>query len=153
MKKSLLFLAIIGLFVSCNNDDDGCTDTVVNTTSLETEYGCNDTRYNMEIDLSETHSIIKNQQGFNALVTGTCQPSIDFNTYDLVIGKKGFDTESRSIEYKLFENCETGNETLTVTFRNGVFSNAPNITYHSLIPKLKDGQQLNVEIIIIDLIP
>lgn len=148
MKKSILFLALTLMFFSCKKDDDGCTDTVVNTTSLEAEYGCTNTQYQMDIDLSETHTIIKNQQDFDVLVTGSCQPTIDFATYDLVIGKKQFTSGDVLIAYKLIESCETGNETLTVSFTTGVLTVAPNITYHALIPKLKDGQELNVEIVV-----
>lgn len=61
MKNSILFLSLTLLLFSCKNDDDEvCSDIVVNTTSLEAEYGCGDTKY-MEIELVETDVIIRNQ--------------------------------------------------------------------------------------------
>lgn len=148
MKKSILFLVMSLLLFSCKKDDD-CTDTVVNTTSLEDEYGCYNTKYTMEVDLSETYIIVRNQQDFeNILLSDNCKPIIDFAIFDLVIGKKGLSNGNSSIDYKLIEFCETGNETLTVTFNSNMQTNAPRITYHALIPKLKDGQELTVEIVV-----
>ena len=92
--------------------------------------------------------IIRNQSDFSEFVTGSCQPDIDYSTYDLVIGKKGLTTGNNSISYELVKNCETGNEKLTVTFNQNVTAEAPNLTYHALIPKLENQQILNVEIVV-----
>ncbi|WP_179353931.1 hypothetical protein [Winogradskyella vidalii] len=142
----LLFLGFI-LLSGCSNDDD-CTDTVINTTSLEIAYGCTDTKYQMDIELSEDFMIIKNQLDFAEFVSGSCQPTIDFSIYDLIIGKKGLANGNTSIDYELIKNCETENENLIVTFNQNETAEAPNLTYHALIPKLEDDQELHVEIII-----
>lgn len=148
MKYRILIISILFLgIISCNNDDD-CPDTVLNTTSLEIEYGCINTKYQMDIDLSENHMIIRNQLDFAEFVSGSCQPAIDFSVYDLVIGKKGLSNGNSSIDYKLVEDCETGNQNLIVTFNQDETTEAPNLTYHALIPKLRDEQELNVEIVI-----
>lgn len=147
MKNSILILMLSLLVFSCKKDDD-CTDTVVNTTSLEAEYGCDNTKY-LDIDLSETYKIVRNQEDFeNILLSDNCKPIIDFVRFDLIIGKKGLSNGNASIDYKLIEFCETGNETLTVTFNSNSQSNAPNITYHALIPKLKEGQEFTVELVV-----
>jgi hypothetical protein len=147
MKHQILLFSILflGIFFSCNND---CTDTVINTTSLENEYGCTNTKYQMDIDLSDNYMIVRNQLDFTEFVTGSCQPSIDFLKYDLVIGKKGLTSGNESIEYELIENCETGNLNLLVTFFQNIATVAPNLTYHVLIPKMRSEQELNTEIII-----
>jgi hypothetical protein len=149
MKHQILLLSILflGIFFSCNKKND-CTDTVINTTSLESEYGCTDTKYQMDIDLSDNFMIIRNQLDFTEFVTGSCHPSIDFSTYDLVIGKKGLTSGNESIEYELIENCETGNLNLKVTFFQNITTVAPNLTYHALTPKIGSEQELNTEIII-----
>ncbi len=145
MKNLFYLLVTVFLFVSCKNNDD-CEDLNVATTSLEAKYGCVNTKYQMDIDLSQTFTVIKNQTDYNALVTGSCQPNIDFVTYDLVIGKQALGNGNTSINYELIENCQTGNQTLKVTFNQNETTVAPNLTYHALIPKLKEGQELNVEI-------
>ncbi len=149
MKYRILIISILflGIF-SCKNDDDDCTDTIINTTSLEIEYGCTNTKYQMDIELSENYMIIRNQLDFAEFVSGSCQPNIDFSVYDLVIGKKGLANGNSSIDYELIENCQTGNENLSVTFNQNETTEAPNLTYHALIPKLGDEQVLNVEIVI-----
>ncbi|MFK5889889.1 MAG: hypothetical protein QM486_04075 [Flavobacteriaceae bacterium] len=149
MKLRILIISILFLgFYSCNNDNN-CTDNVVNITSLENEYGCTNTKYQMDIDLSDNYMIISNQLDFAEFVSGSCQPTIDFSIYDLVIGKKGLGNGNESIEYELIENCETENQSLTVTFnQNETTEEAPNLTYHALIPKLRNEQELNVEIVI-----
>ncbi|MFD2890744.1 hypothetical protein ACFS5J_01795 [Flavobacterium chuncheonense] len=145
--KFILYAFLIVLFTACNDDDDNpCSDTVVTTASLETEYGCTETKYQMEIDLTDDFTVITNQTDFNTLVTGDCQPNIDFANYDLVIGKKGLFSGNTSINYEMIKDCETNNLTLTVTFVQNAASEAPNLTYHALIPKLTSGQSVMVEI-------
>jgi len=140
---SILFQGIL----SCNNDNN-CPDIVLNTTSLEREFGCVNTKYQMDIDLSDSHMIIRNQLDFTEYVSGTCQPTIDFTIYDLVIGKKGLTSGNESIAYALIENCETGKLNLTVTFFQNITAVAPNLTYHLLMPKIGNQQELSTEIII-----
>ena len=149
MKYRILFISIlfIGL-LSCNNDDDDCIDITINITSLESEYGCTNTKYQMDIDLSDNYMIIRNQQDFTEFISGDCQPTIDFSTYDLVIGKKGLTSGNDSIGYELIENCKTGYLNLKVTFFQNIATVAPNLTYHALIPKMESEQELNTEIII-----
>ncbi len=148
MKLRILIISIIFFgFYSCNNDNN-CTDNVVNITSLENEYACTNTKYQMDIGLSDNYMIISNQLDFAEFVSGSCQPTIDFSTYDLVIGKKGLASGNESIAYELLENCETGNLNLKVTFFQNIAAVAPNLTYHALIPKMDSQQELNVEIIV-----
>ena len=148
MKILLLSFILIGI-VSCSDDDNNnCSDSIIETTSLENEYGCINTKYQMDIELSNDHMIIRNQLDFSEFVTGSCQPEIDFSIYDLVIGKKGLSSGNSSINYELIENCNDGNQTLTVTFNQNETTEAPNLTYHALIPKLGNEQTLNIQIIV-----
>ena len=100
----------------------------------------------MEIDLSNDFTIIRTQNIFNDLVSGSCHPEIDFGIYDLIIGKKGLVSGNSSIDYELTENCETHNQNLKVTFNQNATMIAPNLTYHALIPKLENRQTVSVDI-------
>lgn len=95
---------------------------------------------------SDEFLIIRNQTGFESHVSGNCHPDIDFSSYDLVIGKKQLTTGNNSIEYQLTENCETHHYTLGVTFHQNESTVAPNLTFHRLIPKFSEEEELSVEI-------
>lgn len=150
MKNNILWISILVFsLISCNDDtDDTCIDAIIETTGLETEYGCTNTKYQMDIFLNDDYVVIKNQETFDEMISGSCLPSIDFSLYDLVVGKKGLTTGNTSIAYELIKNCKTGNENLKVTFNQNMTAEAPNLTYHALIPKLNTDQVLAVEIIV-----
>jgi len=150
MKNIILLIIVLIGFYSCKKIDENnnCENKKKSITNLESEYGCVNTKGQMQIDLLNDFTIIKTQIIFDSLVSGNCNPNIDFNTYDLLIGKKGLANGNDTIYYELTENCETENLNLKVNFINNMTMIAPNITYHSLIPKLKSGQSIDVEIII-----
>ncbi|WP_139923622.1 hypothetical protein [Hymenobacter sp. DG01] len=116
--------------------------------SLETEYGCENTVRQMNVNLSETYTVIRSQQEFEQQVSGSCRPQIDFVTYDLVIGKKGLATGVGGINYTLQQDCYTSKLLLNVTISPSMTTEAPNITYHALIPKLAAGQEIGVQVVV-----
>ena len=144
LKLLIISMLIIGLSSCNNNVQNACTNSIINVSHLETEYGCS----NVNIDLSETYMIISNPLDFSEFVNTTCQSDIDFTNFDLVIGKKGLTNGLSSIEYGLIENCETENLNLTITFNLNETTVAPNIAYNALIPKLNENQVLTVDIVI-----
>ncbi|MGM0636095.1 MAG: hypothetical protein ACQESK_08505 [Bacteroidota bacterium] len=148
--KKLLVLTIIGMFLlSCSSDDDNtCNDTEITTTTLESEYGCENTKHQIDIGLTDDYTIISSQTDYNNVVTGNCQPDIDFSTYKLVIGKKGLSNGNDSIDIQFIENCTTGEPTLTFTFNQNDTEVASNLTYHALIPNHYDEMELVVDLVI-----
>jgi len=139
---SILMVVTLG-FSSCDKD---CENQNVSFTSLETAYGCNNTPYQIDINLQETYTIIRTQAEFDNQVTGSCIATIDFNMYDLIIGKKGLSSGFSSITYEVIENCTTGNYEIGVNIQSDATTIAPNITYHVLIPKLGDEQTATVDV-------
>lgn len=136
--------------VGCPQKDDDrnpCEDVLVPITSLEAEYGCTNTAYETEINLDDTFTVIRSQEVFDVLVSGTCTPTIDFNTYDLIIGKQGLRNGNISISYEFIRDCETNLLTLSVTFLQNMTLEAPNLTYHVLTEKIADIDTLEIEII------
>ncbi|MCK8479705.1 hypothetical protein [Psychroserpens algicola] len=149
MKKILVLACFVLVFLSCNScDDDSCAPVTLSITSLEEEYSCVNTPYQMDIDVSDEFIIIRSQADFDALVTGSCMPQIDFITYDLLIGKKALTNGVESINYDgLVKDCENGQLSLTVTFVKNDTDEAPNLTYHALVPKLELDDIINVSIV------
>lgn len=145
MKFKIFFLPVLFLAItSCSNNDDNCKDKIINTTSLESEYQCTNTKNDLDVELTEDFIVIRDQTDFNSRVAGNCNPDIDFSIFDLVIGKKKLTTGNDSIEYELTENCEAGKYVLNVTFNQNESTVAPNLTYHRLIPKMAQGKELTV---------
>ncbi len=154
MKLKIIIIVFLSLFLfSCNDDENNCTNLTIPTISLEAEYGCVNTKYQTDIDLSDDFTIIGNQAQYDALVSGSCQPTIDFAQYDLIIGKKALTSGNTEIEYDLVENCKTKNQQLTVTFQQNLTSEAPNLTYHVLVPKLSENQEVTVQILVSNILP
>lgn len=150
MKKNTFLLATLIftiLFYSCGNDD--ClSPNGITPTNLEVEYGCVDTKYQMDIQLNDDYTIIRSQQSFDNLVTGSCTPQIDFAIYDLLIGKKGLPSGNASINYSFFKHPCDAQPYLQVEFIQNATTVAPNITYHALLPKLAPNETVNVELVI-----
>ena len=76
-KILLLGLLFTIMFNGCSSTDE-CIPTVIPTTSLEAEYGCLSTTATVDIDLDNTYVIIRNQDDYDTLVSGSCDVEIDF---------------------------------------------------------------------------
>lgn len=143
----LLLISMFLMFAACEEKLDAeCLNSTIEVTSLEKEYGCINTRYSLQIALSNDYKIIRNQADFDQLVTGSCIPKIDFSKYDLVIGKKQLPTGNDYIKYKLTSECESKTFILRVTIRQDATLSPTAVTYHVLIPKIKHQQQLTVDV-------
>ena len=79
------------LLLTCSKEDNNsmdCNGTQLPFTSIETYFGCPNTKYSMDIDLNNTYTIIRNQAQFDQLVTipDDCPINLDLTNYDLIIG-------------------------------------------------------------------
>ncbi len=154
MKNVLKISAMLlfTLLISCGNDDEVELIEVfpLNAyTSLEEAYGCVNTPYNLDISLDNTFAIIFTQTGFNSSgITGTCLPEIDYEMYDLIIGKQTLTSGFETITYSEEIDQESNGLTLTVTITLNVTAETPNITYHRLVPKLTNPTFTMVDVII-----
>ena len=146
MRKIYIALAFIGTLLSCQNDDDCGSPNWTTPNNLENEYGCINTKYQMDIVLSNDYTIIRSQESFYNLVTGDCMPQIDFSTYDLVIGKKELTSGNTAINYSFMKHPCNGQFYLQVDFIQNATAEAPNLTYHALIPKLNTNETVRVDL-------
>ena len=125
-----------------------CEDVQLDVLSLESEYGCVNTKYQMDIDLQEDFTIINNQSEYDQLVSGSCNVQIDFTKYDLIVGKKGLTNGNVRIHYRLLKECDYKRLQLEITFFQNITAVAPNLTYHALIEKLDSGEDIEVTTIV-----
>ncbi|WP_034257657.1 hypothetical protein [Altibacter lentus] len=144
--KKLVLIAVLLVIFSCKNDDNDPCNPAVDFTSLEMEYGCIDTEYQTDINLSNDFVVIKSQTQFNTLVTGNCQPTIDFSKYNLIIGKQSLPSGNDSIDYTIVKDCDSNDIEMNVTFNQNSTTEAPNLTFHALIPTLQNNQNVLVSI-------
>jgi hypothetical protein len=75
MNMNIILPLIFIICVGCSQKDDdrnSCEDILVPVTSLEAEYGCTSTPFEMEINLEDTFTVIRSQEVFDVLVFGTC---------------------------------------------------------------------------------
>ncbi|MGK6350673.1 hypothetical protein [Parapedobacter sp. DT-150] len=144
MNKGMLIAALY-LFAACEKNEVCNSPTQLAVENLETLFGCQYTTHQMHIDLTETHTIIRSQNDFENRVTGNCMREIDFGKYDLVIGKKRLTSGVHEIRYDYTRDCD-GTHNLKVEIQHNAASEAPNITYHALVPKLAPSQTVNVTV-------
>lgn len=114
--------------------------------SLETEYGCINTRYALQLNSAENFLVINSQADFETSVAGSCIPAIDFNQYTLVIGKKQLTNDNTGIEYTANRDCNTGTVQVNVIIKNNLGLSAPVITWHCLLPKIADTETVTTNI-------
>jgi len=84
------------------------------------------------------------QQG----VMGTCKPDIDFERYDLILGKQFLTHGFSEIAYEYYQKCTAGEYLLEVRISLNATTEAPNITYHALVPKIGHGEAVRREVLL-----
>lgn len=137
---------LVFLFTGCDNKTVlDKSYKMIEAQNLETLYGCTNTTFGLDIEIENSYLVITSQSDYNRLVKSTtCNPLIDFNSYNLLIGKKGLSTGNSSIEYELKENS-LGELDVKVKFNQNMAQNAPIVVYNVLIPKKFNSSNVKVE--------
>jgi hypothetical protein len=149
MKKISEHTLIITLFLalaitSCKKE---CKEEFYDIESLENLYGCTNTRYDIEIDVSDNAVIISSQSSFDSMVEGPCQPTIDFGKYDLIIGKKSTLSQVDTIYYEYKRDCPDQDLVLSIEIIQIPDTPVDNVVFHALIPKLGDEETLFLNVV------
>ena len=149
MKQLLLLFILSIIAIACKKTaqvtlEIPCQEGGVSLGSLEGQYGCVNTKYGLQLNASDSVKIIRSQQEFEANVTGSCIPAIDFNTFTLIMGTKQLLNDNIAIEYNAVRDCDAGKINLEVYITNNLGLAAPSVTWHTLLPKLADGERVDV---------
>jgi hypothetical protein len=143
MKYSFIFtIILLSVLSSCKKND--CTEEILSAKHLESDYGCENTKYNLVIDLQNNAKLIRSKEAYDTEVTGPCHPDIDFSKYDLVIGKQSSGNENDTILYDYRSTCPDNQPTLTVDIIQSLTTRPDNVVYHAIIPKLGDEETLSI---------
>jgi hypothetical protein len=145
--KNLLYIILCITIVSLFACSSKCEELIFSTNSLEDLYDCENTRYEMNIiPTGITTKIIKNQAQFDTIVSGRCQPAIDFATYDLIIGRHIASRQVDSIFYLYQIECPVDAKLLNVEFHLSANTMADTLIYHVLVPKLSEKDDFRVRV-------
>jgi hypothetical protein len=143
MKYSLILtIILLSIFTYCKKND--CNEKLLTTKHLESDYGCENTKYSLVVDLQNNGKIIRSKEAYDNEVTGPCHPDIDFSKYDLVIGKQSSGNENDTILYDYRSVCPNNEPTLTVDIIQSGATRPDNVVYHAIIPKLDDEETLHI---------
>ena len=145
MKNIILIKAFLICILSCSKKD-ACKEELLALKHFESDYGCDDTRHTLIIDLINDFTIIKSKEIYDIKVTGSCHPEIDFSLYDLIIGKQSSGNLNATISYDFRRACPENVLTLTVDLFQSLLTQPDNVVYHALIPKLGAKETLSVKI-------
>ncbi len=140
-----LMVTICSAF-KCNKEEESkaCVSGPLAIKTLESEYGCTNTAMQLNINLSNNYRLINSTAEFTSLVTGSCMPAIDFSQYTLLIGKQSLNGGLSNISYVANKDCSTGGYVVNVTITKNLALQAPNVTYHLLLPKIQNNSSLQV---------
>jgi len=143
MKYSLISsIILISIFTSCKKND--CTEKILPAKHLESDYGCENTKHSLVVDLQNNGKIIRSKEAYDSEVSGPCHPDIDFSKYDLVIGKQSSGNWNDTIYYDYRTTCPDNEPTLTVDIIQSLLTIPDNVVYHAIIPKLGDEETLHI---------
>ena len=145
MKRTIIISVFLACILSCSKKDD-CKEELLTSKHFESDYGCDNTKHTLIIDLTNDFTIIRSKEIYDSKVSGTCHPEIDFSLYDLIIGKQTSPNLNASILYDFRRVCPKNELTLTVDIIQSPATQPDNVVYHALIPKLGDEETLNIKI-------
>lgn len=130
----------------CNKEEESkaCVSGPLAIKTLESEYGCTNTAMQLNINLSNNYRLINSTAEFTSLVTGSCMPAIDFSQYTLLIGKQSLNNGLQRINYEVLNDCASSKYIVNVTLVKNITLQAPNVTYHLLLPKIQNNSSLQV---------
>lgn len=147
IKVNLIIICIISsvCLISCNNDDDSCSNERVEFRNIEDVSNCQETLWDLTLNTVEDYLIIRNQEEFEQFVIAqNCTIEIDFTRYDLIIGSHYISPEA-SFDYEVINNCEENYLYVFVKLLNNQPSEIENkAVYHVLVPKLENGQTVQI---------
>ncbi len=110
-----LIILIIGLSFGCSKEDCCVNTDISSLTKSMSDLGCTDASTNMVISADKVYLIITSQDDYDALVTGTCHPEIDFSQYQLIIGYFASQKKVSSFDYKYYMSCESNFYKLSIS--------------------------------------
>jgi hypothetical protein len=68
MKYSLIItIILLNILISCKKND--CNEKILTAKHLESDYGCENTKYSLVVDLQDNGKIIRSKEAYDTEVT------------------------------------------------------------------------------------
>lgn len=145
--KILILGLLVSLF-SCTGDEQ-CKTGLVDIKDLE-DLGCLNTTNTLIVNTVNEFAFIRNQEDYEIHIEGSCNPEIDWLSYDLIAGMVRLNRGLATLDKRLTMNCASNRLTLTIDISLNITQVAPEISYNAIIPKLKDNQDFFVVVNIVN---
>lgn len=139
MKAQILLIISVFIISSCGKNVE-CNEGLIPIHFLD----CSNSKYNLNIDISNDYTIIISTGRYDEEVTGTCHPNIDFSKYDLIIGTQSTPNENDTIKYDLRRVCPENELILTIDIIQSLATRPDNVVFHALVPKQKKTENIQV---------
>lgn len=123
-----------------------CGIDTLKAQNTEQVYGCTNTAYQMQVAIRDSFLLITNVADYQQLVKGSCTPAIDFDKYSLLIGKRQLQQGLQAISYQLYYHCPENYYEVQVKLQQHMGMQAPNVTWHLLLPKAASAQAVQVKL-------
>ncbi len=142
----LLPFCIVLLGTGCEKDEDNSEYTEIGFFKFS-DFGCeNNNQWNMDNEYKDKNYVIKSQNEFEEIVNIECLTQIDFSTYIVLIGNKGFTTGA----FVDNEEIKVNNSKIvyTVTLSKNDATVPSRVYYHAIIEKPDTKKEIEVVTIV-----
>lgn len=151
MKKTNMFRIlniVLGglLMLSACSDSDECISGQLDVLTLEDLY-CDMSAYQLHINSSKEFELIRDQEQYDHLINSPCNPTIDWDTYDIIAGNILLDYGLESLTNRAYFDCQANTLAITVTVHINEVTTALPIAFAFLIPKLDGAESPYINIV------
>jgi hypothetical protein len=148
MKKVVISAAMMcllaGMAGSCKKDE--CTGEITLSYQTFDAFGGMACENIINADTKGLNYVIDSQAGLESLVECNALPSIDFDTYTLLLGSYESDKDLTYKDQVVLKDCQTRKVTYRISYESMQHDSSMLVEYHAVIPKVPDDYEVQFEI-------
>ena len=142
--RFIYVILLISLLVACGDSSD-CESGPLEVMSMG-DLGCTNSVNLMKIRTMQEFELIRDQESYDALITGPCSPVINWDENDMVAGNIQLNNGLINLEEKANFNCSTNTLLITILVHLNETEVAQEVFFGFVIPKLDNDQAPFVEV-------
>ncbi len=145
IRAILISIISIVIVVSCGNND-ACEGGTLDVITME-ELGCVNSTYLTRVRSGKEFELITSQEAYDDLISTSCNPSIDWESYDMIAGMILLSKGLIKIEEGARYDCENNVLEITINVYLNDTTVATPVSFAFLIPKLSSEEVPFVKIV------